>query len=324
MNTAARCGDSPVRKWSTDVVKPGQRLDYWVGAICEAFLEMDCSSREDATFDGTLTSVGVDVVSLNQVIASTQDVYRTPGGIARGQQHPYYLITQMRNAWHVRQGGHVAYLRPGDSVLVDSAHAYELHFPDAVGCLSIQMPRSWVGCWLAEPESRAPRVVARDHGWGKSLSALSLQLGEDPSAALAYPPTLLSEQIGATLAAALEPACRNPVSATRDIVWRATQVLRQRLDQSGLVAGVVAQDLGISVRTLHRSFSAQGATFALTLRRCRFEQATRLLEQGRLSHLTIAEIGRRCGYADASHFVREFRRVAGSTPALWRKTRFPS
>lgn len=324
MKTASGDGDSPVRKWSTDVVRPGHRLDYWVGAICEAFLEMDCSSREDSAFDGTLTSVGVDVVSLNQVIASTQDVYRTPGGIARGQQHPYYLITQMRSAWHVRQGGHVAYLRPGDAVLVDSAHAYELHFPDAVACLSVQMPRAWVGRWLAVPDSRAPRVVARDHGWGKSLSALSFQLGEDPSLALAYPPALLSEQIGATLAAALEPACFEPTSATRDIFRRATQVVRQRLDQTGLVAGDVAQDLGISVRTLHRSFSAQGATFALTLRRCRFEQATRLLEQARLSHLTIAEVGRRCGYGDASHFVREFRRMSASTPALWRRSRFSS
>lgn len=324
MKTAAGFGDPSLRKWSTDVVTPGQRLDYWVGAICEAFLEMDCSSREDSAFDGNLTSVGVDVVSLNQVISSAQDVYRTPGGIARGQQHPYYLITQMRNVWHVRQGGHVAHLRPGDSVLVDSAHAYELHFPDAVACLSIQMPRAWVGRWLAEPDSGSPRVVARDHGWGKSLSALSMQLGEDPSLALDYPPTLLSEQIGATLAAALEPACSQPISTTQDLVRRATGILRQRLDQPGLVAGDVAQDLGVSVRTLHRVFSAQGATFARTLRQRRIEQATRLLEQVRLSHLSMAQIGRRCGYADTSHFVREFRRVAGITPALWRRNRFSS
>lgn len=185
MQTAAASDNSPVRKWSTDVVGPVRRLDYWVGAICEAFLEMDCSSREDFAFDGTLTSVGVGAVSLNQVLASTQDVFRTLGGIARGQQYPYYLITQMRSAWHVRQGGHVAHLRPGDAVLVDSAQAYELHFPDAVACLSVQMPRVWVGRWLAEPESRAPRVVPRDQGWGKSMSALCLQLGEDPLLALA-------------------------------------------------------------------------------------------------------------------------------------------
>lgn len=321
MQMAKNSGESPVRTWSTDAVAPARRLDYWVGAICEAFLEMDCSSREDSAFDGTLTSIGVDTLSLNQVIASTQDVYRTPGAIARGRQHPYYLITQTRSAWHVRQGGHVAHLRPGDAVLVDSAREYELHFPDAVACLSIQMPRSWVGSWLAEPDSRAPRVISRDHGWGQSMSALCLQLGADPSLALAYPSALLCDQLGATLSAALESTSHGTGSTNRNIFERATQLLCQRLDEPGLTASAVARDLGISVRTLHRSFLAESATFAGTLRHHRFEQATRLLGQPRFSHLTIAEIGRRCGYADASHFVREFHRVLGCTPALWRRHR---
>ena len=39
-------------KWSTHSVASPERLDYWVGAICEAFLEMDCTSREPAEFAG--------------------------------------------------------------------------------------------------------------------------------------------------------------------------------------------------------------------------------------------------------------------------------
>lgn len=41
-----------VRLWSTHSVASPERLDYWVGAICEAFLEMDCTSREPAEFAG--------------------------------------------------------------------------------------------------------------------------------------------------------------------------------------------------------------------------------------------------------------------------------
>jgi AraC family transcriptional activator of tynA and feaB len=37
---------APTRRWTTDVVETGHRLDYWVGAICVAFLEMDCSSNQ--------------------------------------------------------------------------------------------------------------------------------------------------------------------------------------------------------------------------------------------------------------------------------------
>lgn len=37
--------------------------------------------------------------------------------------------------------------------------------------------------------------------------------------------------------------------------------------------------------------------------------------------LTITEIAHRCGFADHSHFTREFRRFEGVTPAAWRQVR---
>ena len=85
---AASAPSSPaaLRQWTTDVVAPPARLDYWVGAICEAFLEMDCSSREAPLFGGELQSLPVETLSINRVRASTQDVFRTPAGSARSRQ----------------------------------------------------------------------------------------------------------------------------------------------------------------------------------------------------------------------------------------------
>ena len=309
-----------VKQWSTDAVGPQHRLDYWVGAICEAFLEMDCSSRQARAFDGSLLSVACDAIAFNQVRATTQDVYRTPAAIARGRQHPFYLITQLRSSWHVRQGGHLAQLRPGDAVLVDSARAYELHFPEAVNCLSVQLPRAWAGRWLSQLESPQPRLVARDRGWGRALSALCLQMGDEPHLVQAYPAGLLADQVGAMLAAALEPA---PPLAQGEagLAASATALLRQRLGEPGLVASDIAQALGVSVRSLHRCFAGQHATFAGTLRALRMARAAELLAQPRLALLAVGEIGRRVGYTDASHFVREFQRVQGVTPARWRRSR---
>lgn len=308
-----------VRRWSTDAVCSAQRLDYWVGAICEAFLEMDCSSSQARLFEGQLTSVAVDVLSFNQVMACTQDVFRTPAGIARGGQHPFYLIAQQGNAWHVRQHGHAVHLRAGDAVLVDSAQAYELHFPESLMVMSITLPRHWVGRWLAQMESAVPRAVARERGWGQALSALCLQFAREPLLAASYPPSLLSDHLGAMLAAALEPAQLARGPASRDLVARAQQVLRERLGEFGLAADSLAQALGVSARTLHRAFSAEQTTFAGTLRRLRLEQGRELLVQPRLAGLTVGEVGRRCGFPDPSHFVREFRQAWGMTPARWRK-----
>lgn len=309
-----------MRRWSTDVVAAPQRLDYWVGAICEAFLEMDCSSRHAAAFDGALASLPVGPLSLNQVRATTQEVYRTPAAITRGRSHPFYLITQRRSAWHVRQGGHVAHLRAGDAVLVDSAQRYELHFPDSVDCLSIQLPRGFAGHWLRAVDADGPRVASRDTGWGRALSTVCLQLGEDPAMACQMPVDLLCDQIGAMLAASLEP--QEPPSRTPAALGeRAMACMRERLDEPDLAAGAVAQDLGVSVRTLHRAFAALGATFGGSLRELRVRHAAELLGQPRLATLTVAEIGRRCGWSDASHFGRDFLALQGQTPAGYRRGR---
>jgi AraC-like DNA-binding protein len=320
MPIALSPAELPARRWSTDAVEPGRRLDYWVGAICEAFLEMDCSSREAPAFDGKLTSLQGQEITYNQVRASSQDVYRRPAAIARGRSHPFYLITQLHSPWHVRQGGHLVQLRPGDAVLVDSAQCYELHFPQSVACLSIQMPRAWVGRWMAQVDCDAPRVAWRDQGWGRSLSALCLQLGEDPASAARYPQTLLADQVGAMLAAALEPAAAVD-TAHANLVGRAEALMREKLDQPGLSASELAAGLGVSARTLHRTFAAQGATLAGRLRQLRMERAAELLAQPRLAGVSVAELGRRCGYPDASHFVRQFQQAYGQTPARWRRLR---
>lgn len=303
-------------------MKPGERLDYWVGAICEAFLDMDCSSRAADVFDGELTHLPLTQLAVNRVRASTQDVYRTPLGIARSRSQPFYLITQTEHAWHVKQGGRVLHLRPGDAVLVDAAQTYELHFPRAVSCLSVQMPRAWVGQWLRTVDTAEARVVHRDQGWGQTLSALCLQLGRQPELTLHMAPDGLEEQFGALLGAALEPGSPvGEVPASGALHRRAVTCMVGWLDRPGWRAADLAAELGVSLRTLHRSFADAGDTVAGRWRQLRMERARMLLSQPRLSGLSMAEIGRRCGYTDASHFARDFQRSVGQTPLRWARDR---
>ncbi|WP_372660991.1 helix-turn-helix domain-containing protein [Hydrogenophaga sp.] len=319
MRASFEAGTGP-KQWSTDVVRPEQRLDYWVGAICEAFLEMDCSSRSAAHFDGRLVSMPVGALCLNQVLASPQDVYRTPSAIARASDLPsFYLITQLSTFWRVRQGGQMVQLRPGDAVLVDAAQSYELHFPESVACLSIQMPRSWLGQWLERVDVPQPRVVHRDQGWGQTLSALCLQLGKDPALAAAMPAAALSEQLGVLLSATLSPVPVEQQSRARQLYTDALALIRSLQGDHSLRVDDVAQRLGVSVRSLHRSFALAGQTVAASLRQHRLLQAQAMLAQRRFAGLPVSEVGRRCGYQDASHFVRDFQREVGTTPARWRR-----
>jgi AraC family transcriptional regulator, positive regulator of tynA and feaB len=313
--------DSRLRAWTTSQARPHERLDYWVGAICEAFLEMDCSSREADCFDGQLVHLPLERLAVNRVKASTQDVYRTPAGIARSAAQPFYLITQTDRPWAVKQGGRLLQLRPGDAVLVDAAQTYELHFPHSVSCLSVQMPRTWVVRWLKALDVPEARVAHREQGWGAMLSALCLQLGREPGLALQMAPDWLEAQFGALLSASLEPQLHREAAASRDLHDRAVAHMRDACTLPGWRAADLAAQLGVSLRSLHRSFTGVGDTVMGCWRRLRVERACALLDQPRLAALPIAEIALRCGYTDASHFARDFQRVTGQTPLRWARSR---
>ena len=88
-----------IHRWSTDAVPPPQRLDYWVGAVCEGFLEMDVTSPVAGSFGATLESAPLGPIVVNQVRGSAQDVYRTRRAIAHSRSNYFYLLCKADSAW---------------------------------------------------------------------------------------------------------------------------------------------------------------------------------------------------------------------------------
>ena len=103
--------------------------------------------------------------------------------------------------------------------------------------------------------------------------------------------------------------------AHRDAYVRCAARMHERLSDPELVAQDVALAAAVSLRTLHRAFAAEGRTFAGVLRELRLSGAQRLLSDRQFHRLNLVEVARRCGYADGSHFARQFRQALGTTPA---------
>lgn len=79
----------------------------------------------------------------------------------------------------------------------------------------------------------------------------------------------------------------------------------------------LARAAGMSVRAFERAFAAEyGMSPQRYLRRLRLQAASRLLVSTREG---LAEIAASCGFADQSHFTREFRRLTGTTPGRYRE-----
>lgn len=309
-----------VRRWSTAAVRPAERLDYWVGAICEGFLEMGATSSRDADFHSSLESVNWGPVTVNEVRGSAQDVYRTRAAVARSRENFCYLLCKVDSAWSAVQAERGVRLLPTDLVLVDSRERYEFHFPDRADTVSLQLRLDWLERWLPDIGAVAGRRIDGQQGWGLALGAFVRQLTPTLAAAPPLPPALLVDQLGALISLAAGPPV-NDAPPSQPLRRRILDHVRERHAEPGLTAATVAHELGISERTLHRSLAGGQETFARQLMACRMEVAARLLADPRFDRLTAGEIGRRVGLLDASHFGRSCRAQFGATPAQLRRQR---
>ena len=67
---------------------------------------------------------------------------------------------------------------------------------------------------------------------------------------------------------------------------------------------------------MQRRLADEGVRFRELLNHVRFEVAVELLRDLKPS---VSEIARRLGYDDSSNFARAFQRIAGVSPAAWRR-----
>jgi len=96
--------------------------------------------------------------------------------------------------------------------------------------------------------------------------------------------------------------------------------LPQLLPHGKASALKVAQQLGMSARTLARKLNAEGVAFADILDQLRSSLAQRYLSE---RELPISEIGWLLGYREVSSFTHAFRRWTGKTPRQFRSQETP-
>ncbi|MEU6346414.1 helix-turn-helix domain-containing protein [Streptomyces sp. NPDC046977] len=100
------------------------------------------------------------------------------------------------------------------------------------------------------------------------------------------------------------------------VVVAAKSVIEENLDSGDLSPPMVARSVGVSLRTLHRCFSASGESVMGFARRRRLERAhDELVAPGGAAGMS--EIAARWLFSDASHFIRQFKSVYGVTPAAY-------
>lgn len=102
-----------------------------------------------------------------------------------------------------------------------------------------------------------------------------------------------------------------------DLVSRVKHSIQQQLMQGITRQDMVAEDLGITSRTLQRKLSQEGVSYQQLLDEVRQVMAEDYLLN---SELSIPDIALRLGYSETTSFHRKFKAVVGKTPGEFRQS----
>jgi AraC-like DNA-binding protein len=103
-------------------------------------------------------------------------------------------------------------------------------------------------------------------------------------------------------------------SITEIVKW----LMKRNLEGGRPDIQTIANELGMSERTLQRRLTGEGTNFKLLLTEARRDQARKYLTD---PSLDIKEVAFLLGYEDQNSFYRAFRLWEGDTPSNWRTTR---
>jgi AraC-like DNA-binding protein len=214
---------------------------------------------------------------------------------------------------------------PGDLIFYDSRYPQDCELLPHWRTFVLQLSEQFVRKWVPNPAVLGWRRICPESQWGRVLASYVAQLAPEFVVQAPLPQPMLIDQLEALLTLTAAELSGSRVASTpveRSVRDQVHDQVKQRCPDRSLHAADVARSLNISTRTLHRALAACGETFGSLLIQARVDLAIRMLQSPLFDRVTTAEIGRRAGFSDASHFIKVLRGRTGQTPLRMRRARY--
>ena len=314
---------SSIVRFSTRDVAPADRLNYASWILSSSLAPSALSTGTPADYELEVTALELPSIAIVAQSGSPQRAIRSRPEIRRTAQRYCFLVLVVSGSWQVASLTRTRF-GAGDLIFYDSRDPLECDLRDNWNDLNLQLSEQFVRKWVPRPAVLTGRNICRESRWGRLLASYVAQLAPEFVVHAPLPQAVLIDQLGALLALTASELSGSRVISTpveRSVRDQVHDHITQRCPDTSLHAADVATSLSISTRTLHRALAACGETFGSMLIQARVDVAVRMLQSPLFDRVTTAEVGRRAGFSDASHFVKVLRRHTGHTPLLLRRTR---
>ena len=288
-------------------------FEEWLAKINSACGRF-CARTLGPGFSGAMQEFRAHALRLSVVDAAQTRLYRTQQEIARSDGSHFFTVFQLRGSSLMEQGDRQAVLSAGDVTLIDASRTSSFTFQQNSRQISLLMPRSYL------EQSASEVQYARRLDAQSSVVRLSRQLvlGCMQDSQMSAPE---SEAILNAVATLLRPALVDrvvgeeslPRSFSRTLAFIDTHIQSPQLRPEW-----IADELGVSVRSLYRMFARQGLVVAQYIKHRRLDLCAQALRSAP-ERQKLATIGYDWGFADHSHFSTAFKSRFGVSPSEYRK-----
>ncbi|MEX3019653.1 transcriptional regulator FeaR [Kluyvera sp. STS39-E] len=293
----------------------GETYQNWlakINQVCGHFaarpLEGDFHGEIDTSYAGSL--------KLSTVTSRNVNLYRTRQEIRGGNDAWFYTVFQLSGQAHIEQEESQVRLETGDMTLIDASRPCSIIWQQTSRQVSLLLPRQ-----MLENQLRGSgiRVATR---LDKSLPMVQLSqrlLHESMSS-----PTLSASESEAALDAIvclLRPMLHQQEvqpSRREKQFSRIMALVDEAIQEEHLRPEWLADETGMSVRSLYRLFADKGLVVAQYIKNRRLDLCAQALQSARDDE-KLAGIGYRWGFSDHSHFSTAFKQRFGMSPGEYRK-----
>jgi AraC-like DNA-binding protein len=295
-------------------------LAFWRETIQQRFA-LDCRIHEESVFQAQARSWDIGSVKLVKMAFNGHLVMSERGMQPRLDSQHVFLKLLVGGRVTLEQGRNRSSTGPGALVAIDPARDFNAAFLDCREIVQFVVPRSELKArgLVAEFDTRVVSSLANPDTaavW-RFLLATAENVENTSDTLRARLAGQIMEWADCLLSAA-EPG--NPGRTAVVNRARVKDYILRRLEDPTLDTREIAAATQLSTRSINRLFEAEETTLMRYLWNCRLARAHVMLQQAPLSRISIETVAWRCGFSDAAHFSRSFKRRYGRSPREFRNT----
>lgn len=224
-----------------------------------------------------------------------------------------FALVQQGGRTLVRHQGHESHLKPHDAVVLSADRACELLVEKQSEAMVVHLPKLVVG----SPEvarNLFGRRLSSGTALGRVVVSMLRTISSTPMGMADNERNALSESIHILFRELVSGDVDDPPGTGVDQYKAMKAFAEANLEDPSLSVEALADEMGLSVRSLYRAFAQHGDTPSSWLWRLRLETARERLASPRWRAMSITAIAYSVGFNDSAHFSRSFRKTFGISP----------